>query len=206
MSMRYPVRWPVVFDGEHGGPATALDVSQTGLFVSPPLPFRTRTVTARVQIEISNDPIEMHARIVRSITPVDAITRGLSPGHGLEIVDMSDAHRVQWQRFLTQVERRSAHTVLVGAAPTRLEPITHALADAGYAVSSSADPGTLIRLTDGGAMPDLAVIDDSLLDLGVTGPWLEQMFTARSIRCITIHGEPARARLLVDQLLSILTN
>lgn len=205
VAMRFPVRWPVVLEGEDGGRAEALDVSQTGLFVTPPLPFRSRTLTARIVTDTGSEPIEARARIARSVTPVDAMTRGLTPGHGLEIVDMSDRDRDKWQRFLARVERRSARTVLVGAAPARLELLAHALADAGYAVSSSADPGTLIRLTDSGAMPDLAVIDDSLLEAGVTASWLEQMFTARSVPCLRVRGEPVGVRLEADRLLDIPT-
>jgi hypothetical protein len=48
------------------------------------------------------------------------------------------------------------------------------LADAGYAVAPCADPGSLIRAAERGALPDAAVIDDSLLAQGVAEGWLEQ--------------------------------
>ncbi len=203
IAMRFPVRWPVQVQGAHGGCADALDVSQGGLFVSPPLALGATTVTASIPLDVGDPPIEVRARVARSITPTDAIARGLAPGVGLEIIDMSDGDRVRWQRFLSRVERRSVRTVLVGAAPARLEAITRALTDAGYAVSSSADPGTLIRLADSGPLPDVAVIDDSLLELGVSASWLEQVFTARAVPCITVHGEPLRARMVVDRLLAV---
>jgi hypothetical protein len=160
-------------------------------------------VTAVIPIDVGDPPIEVRARVARSVTPNDALARGLSPGFGLEIIDMSDGDRVRWQRFLSRVERRSVRSVLVGAAPTRLEALSRALADAGYAVASSADPGTLIRMADTGQVPDVAVIDDSLLELGVSATWLEQQFTARGVPCITIHGEPLRARMVVDRLLAV---
>ena len=202
-SVRFPVRWPVQLKGEASGHADALDVSTGGMFVSPPTPLRSSTVTAVIPIDVGDPPIEVRARVARSVTPIDAIARGLSPGYGLEILEMSEGDRVRWQRFLSRVERRSGRSVLVGASPARLEAIARALADAGYAVSSSADPGTLIRLADTGPLPDVAVIDDSLIELGVSSTWLEQMFTTRQVPCITVRGEPLRARMVVDRLLAV---
>jgi hypothetical protein len=116
---------------------------------------------------------------------------------------MSEGDRVRWPRFLARVERRAARTVLVGAAPRRLEAIARALTDAGYAVTSSADAGALVRLADGPQLPDVAVIDDSLLEQGVSAAWLEQMFTQRQVPCITVRGDATRARLVVDRLLAV---
>lgn len=202
-AVRFPVRWPVELRGHDGTYGDVLDVSLGGMFISPQTPLREHMVTAVVPIDVGDPPIELRARVARAVTSADASARGLTAGYGLEIVDMSEGDRVRWGRFLTRVERRSGKSVLVGAAPRRLEQIGRALADAGYAVTSSADPGALVRLADGPTLPDVAVIDESLLDQGVSGAWLEQMFTQRQVPCITIRGEAMRARMVVDRLLAV---
>ncbi len=202
-SVRFPVRWPVELRGPDGTYGDALDVSLNGLFIRPQSPLRDHMVTAVVPIDVGDPPIELRARVARAITSADATTRGLTAGYGLEIVDMSDGDRVRWSRFLARVERRAAKTVLVGAAPRRLEAIARALTDAGYAVSSSADAGALVRMADGPTLPDVAVIDESLLEQGVSAQWLEQMFTQRQVPCITVKGDANRARLVVDRLLAV---
>jgi hypothetical protein len=70
-------------------------------------------------------------------------------------------------------------------------------------VTSSADAGALVRLADGPLLPDVAVIDDSMLEQGVSAAWLEQMFTQRQVPCITVRGDATRARLVVDRLLAV---
>ncbi|HUQ01432.1 MAG TPA: PilZ domain-containing protein [Kofleriaceae bacterium] len=202
-SVRFPVRWPVELRGLDGTCGDALDVSLNGLFISPQVPLRAETVTAVVPIDVGDPPIELTARVARAITTADASVRGLTAGYGLEIIEMSEGDRVRWTRFLARVERRAARTVLVGAAPRRLEAIARALTDAGYAVTSSADAGALVRLADGPQLPDVAVIDDSLLEQGVSAAWLEQMFTQRQVPCITVRGDATRARLVVDRLLAV---
>jgi hypothetical protein len=202
-SVRFPVRWPVELRSSGGTYGDALDVSLGGLFLSSQMPLRDEVVTAVVPIDVGDPPIELQVRVARAITSADATLRGLTAGYGLEIVDMSDGDRVRWTRFLGRVERRAARTVLVGAAPRRLEAIARALTDAGYAVTSSADAGALVRLADGPQLPDVAVIDDSLLEQGVSAAWLEQMFTQRQVPCITVRGDATRARLVVDRLLAV---
>jgi hypothetical protein len=202
-SVRFPVRWPVELRDSDGTYGDVLDVSLGGLFISPQTPLRTHMVTAVVPIDVGDPPIELRARVARAITSADASSRGLIAGYGLEIVDMSEGDRVRWSRFLARVERRSGKTVLVGAAPRRLEAIARTLSDAGYAVTSSADAGALVRLADGPSLPDVAVIDESLLEQGVSAAWLEQMFTQRQVPCITVRGDATRARLVVDRLLAV---
>lgn len=202
-AVRFPVRWPVELRGADGTSADVLDVSLGGMFISPRGPLHDSMVTAVVPVDVGDPPIELRARVARAVSSDDASHRGLAPGYGLEIVDMSEGDRVRWSRFLSRVERRAAKSVLVGAAPRRLEAIARALTDAGYAVTSSADAGALVRLADGPTLPDVAVIDDSLLEQGVSAAWLEQMFTARQVPCITVRGDAARARMVVDGLLAV---
>lgn len=202
-SVRFPVRCPVALRGGDGIEGDVLDVSLGGLFISPRRPLHDPVVTAVVPIDVGDPPIELRARVARAISSADAVKRGLTAGYGLEIVDMSEGDRVRWSRFLSRVERRAGKSVLVGAAPRRLEAIARALTDAGYAVTSSADAGALVRLADGPSLPDVAVIDESLLDQGVSAVWLEQMFTQRQVPCITVRGDAARARTVVDRLLAV---
>jgi hypothetical protein len=109
-SVRFPVRWPVELRGADGTYGDALDVSLGGLFISPLAPLREGMVTAVVPLDVGDPPIELTARVARTISTFDATTRGLTAGYGLEIVDMSEGDRVRWSRFLARVERRSART------------------------------------------------------------------------------------------------
>lgn len=202
-SVRFPVRWPVELRGVHPSHVDALDVSAGGLFLGAPHLVLGAAVAVSVPVDVGDPAIELAARVVRTVSPAMAAARGLSPGAGLTIVEVADGDRVRWTRFLARIERRATRTVLVGASMPRLEAISRALADAGYAVAPCTDPGTLIRLADTGALPDAAVIDTSLLEQGVEAGWLEQMFTARQVPCITVRGEAHRARLVVDRLLAV---
>ena len=154
-------------------------------------------------LDLGDPPIELVARVVRVISTGAAEARGLAPGAGLHIAEVTDGDRVRWTRFLTRIERRTTRTVVVGAALPRLEAITRVLSDAGYAVAPCADPGSLIRAAERGTLPDAAVIDDSLLAQGVAEGWLEQMFSAHQVPCITLKGEVTRARAVVDRLLAV---
>jgi len=202
-SMRFPMRWPVELGGGPARHVDALDVSSGGLFVGAPQLAIGARLAVTIPVDVGDPAIELQARVVRVITTAEAAARGLSPGAGLAVLDLSESDGVRWQRFLARVERRTTRTVLVGASMPRLEAITRALADAGYAVAPCTDPGTLIRLADAGTLPDAAVIDASMLEQGVEAGWLEQMFTARQVPCITVRGEAHRARLVVDRLLAV---
>jgi hypothetical protein len=50
--------------------------------------------------------------------------------------------------------------------------------------------------------PDAAVIDVSLSTLG-PGNWLEHVFTARQVPCVTVRGDGRRTRAVVDRLLQV---
>src|SRR6185436_1949337 len=95
-----------------------------------------------------------------------AASRGLAAGFGIEIRprDLDDATR--FDRFVTRVELRSQCSIVVGAAPERLELLCHELAAAGYTTAGASDPPTLVALAAAAARtPDLVVIDRSLCTL-----------------------------------------
>ena len=202
-AMRFPVRWSVALRNAHPSHVDALDVSLGGLFVCAPGLGVDAVVGVTVPVDVGDPPIELTTRVARVITLGVAEARGLAPGAGLTITAVSDGDRVRWQRFLARIERRTTRTVVVGAALPRLEAITRVLADAGYAVAPCSDPGSLLRAAERASLPDAAVIDDSLLCQGVAEGWLEQMFSAHQVPCITLRGEVARARLVVDRLLAV---
>ena len=129
--------------------------------------------------------------------------RGLAAGYGLVIVDMAELDRRQWIGFLDRVRRRTEKRVLVGASATRLEELTSGLTAAGYTVTAGSDPGVLVRLADlEPRPPDAAVIDVSMSSLG-PGNWLEHVFTARQVPCVTVRGDGKRTRCVVDRLLQV---
>jgi hypothetical protein len=204
-AVRFPVCWPVQLSTPQGGfSADALDVSRAGLFVATTRALSPGDeVTFGVPLDDGDAPMTGRARVVRRLSEADAGPRGLQAGYGLAIVDMAEPDRRQWAGFLDRVRRRTEKRVLVGASPTRLEELTAGLTAAGYTVTAGSDPGVLVRLADlEPRPPDAAVIDVSLSAMG-PGNWLEHVFTARQVPCVTVRGDGKRTRCVVDRLLQV---
>lgn len=139
---------------------------------------------------------------MRHITEADARAGGLSPGYGLKITEMGDADRERWLAFLARIEKRADRRILIGASPARLAELQGCLAAAGYAVTGGTDPGALVQLASGDARPvDAALIDAGWLAPSSSGEWVESLFSARNVPCVTLHGDAKRARAAVDKLL-----
>jgi hypothetical protein len=204
-AVRFPVCWPVQLSTPQGGfSADAMDVSKNGLFVATNRALHAGDeVTFGVPLDDGDAPMTGRARVVRRLSETEAAPRGLLAGYGLAILDMAEPDRRQWSAFLDRVRRRTEKRVLVGASPTRLEELTAGLTAAGYTVTAGSDPGVLVRLADlEPRPPDAAVIDVSLSTLG-PGNWLEHVFTARQVPCVTVRGDGRRTRAVVDRLLQV---
>ena len=205
---RFPVDWPVCLGSNRGAMrANALDVSREGMFVRPQNPL---TLDADMMFSAVLDdgasPISGRAKVVRHISDADARTCGLIAGWGLNIVEMSDDDRQRWNSFLTRVEKRSEKRILIGASPARLAELQAGLAAAGYAVTGGTDAGALVQLASAESRPvDAAMIDGGWLTAGTPAQWVESLFSARNVPCVTIHGaDGRRARATVDKLLSVM--
>lgn len=199
-SMRFPVRWSI---GLGAAPVDALDVSRGGVFVAAAGLAVDRTVHLEVPLDDGGAPLVVDARVARLVTDEQARARGLVAGAGLCFAELPETERIRWARFLARVERRASATVVVGAGLPRLDAIARALTDAGYAVAPCGDPGALLRVAEAATAPDAALIDHTMLDGGVATQWLEQLFSARQVPCVTLRGEVGRARLVVDRLLAV---
>ena len=203
---RLVVEWPVCLGTTRGAiKADALDISTTGMFVRPAVALALGTVlNFSAAVDDGGGPVAGRAKVVRQLTAVDAAAVGLAPGFGLSIVEMSGADEARWQAFIARIERRAALRVLIGASPQRLGELQDALAAAGYAVMGGTDPGALVQLASSDARPvDAVLIDASWLDTGTAAAWIESLFSARCVPCITAVGDPRRARGQVDQLLAV---
>jgi hypothetical protein len=149
-------------------------------------------------------PVAGRARVVRHVTEAEARAAGLQTGYGLQIVEMGAQDRANWLAFLGRVERRADRRVLVGAGAQRLIEIQAELAAAGYAVTGGTDPGALVQLASGEARPvDAALIDAGWLTPQTSPEWVESLFSARNVPCVTLHGDAKRARATVDRLLLV---
>jgi hypothetical protein len=204
---RFPVEWPVCLGSNRGAMrANALDVSLEGMFVRPqnPLALDMDMLFSAV-LDDGSSPISGRAKCVRHVTEADARSCGLVPGWGLNIVEMGDDDRTRWNEFLARVEKRSDKRVLIGAAPARLAELQAGLASAGYAVTGGTDAGALVQLASAESRPvDAAMIDGGWLTPGTPVQWVESLFSARSVPCVTIHGaDGRRARATIDKLLSV---
>lgn len=203
---RFPVEWPVGLGTARGVVrAEALDVSSEGMFVRPLHALTMRSiVNFSAVLDDGEAPIAGRGRVVRHVTDVEARACGLSAGYGLNITEMGDADRARWLAFLARIEKRADRRILIGASPSRLAELQGCLAAAGYAVTGGTDPGALVQLASAEARPvDAALIDAGWLAPNVSGEWVESLFSARNVPCLTMHGDAKRARNAIDKLLSV---
>jgi hypothetical protein len=203
-AVRFPVCWPVqVGLGDDSFHADALDVSERGLFVATP---HDLGVGAEISVAVpmeEGDAVTARARVARLLPAREASPRGLRGGTGLELTDMSDVDRRMWNAFLDRVRRRTERRIVVGALPTRIDDLASALTAAGYSVVTGSDAGVLVRLADLEPRPPDAVVIEA--GLAAQGPdhWLEQVFSARQVPCVTVNGDGRRTRCVVDRLLQV---
>ncbi len=204
-TQRFPVEWPVCIGTIRGAiKGEALDVSATGLFVRPQVALEPGALNFSVVLDDGGAPIAGRARVVRVIGESEAQACGLAQGYGFSIVDMTAYDRERWQAFIGRVERRAEKRVLIGASPARLGELQAALAGAGYAVTGGTDPGALVQLANADARPvDAALIDGNWLGGGASASWVENLFSARDVPCVTVNGDVRRARSAVDRLLQV---
>ncbi len=200
---RFPVEWPVGLGTSRGVVrAEALDLSKDGMFVRP---VHALTLDARVSFSTMLDdgqPVSGRAQVVRHLAEPQARAASMASGYGLKITEMGDDDRARWIAFLARIERRSERRVLVGAAPARLAELQSSLAAVGYAVTGGTDPSALVQLASAEARPvDAALIDVAWLSPTMSAEWVEQLFAARNVPCVTLHGDLKRARAAVDKLL-----
>jgi len=203
---RFPVEWPVCLGTTRGAiRGHALDVSLDGMFVRPVNALALEsTLSFSAVLDDGEAPISGRARVVRHISDATARVAGLLPGYGLQIVETSERDRQRWLAFVARIEKRAEKRVLIGASPARLSELQAALAALGYAVTGGTDPGALVQLARGETRPvDAALIDASWLTPSVSTTWVESLFSARDVPCLTLHGDPRGARQAVDKLLSI---
>ncbi|HEY4244004.1 MAG TPA: PilZ domain-containing protein [Kofleriaceae bacterium] len=205
---RFPVEWPICLGTMRGAVrADALDVSSGGMFVRPMHPLATDTnVNFSAVLDDGAAPVAGRARVVRHVTEADATLAGLAPGYGLHVTEMADIDAARWAHFLARVGRRAEKRVIVGAAPARLSELQGGLSAAGYAVIGGTDPEALVALASADARPvDAALIDAAWLLPGAQASWVESLFSARGVPCVTMRGDARRARLAIDKLLGIAT-
>jgi hypothetical protein len=202
---RYPVEWPVCLGTMRGAVrADALDISYGGMFVRPAHPLTIdSTINFSIVLDDGAQPISGRSKVVRHVTDVEARTCGLVAGYGLHISDMGDLDLGRWMRFLTRIEQRADKRVLIGATPQRLVELQASLAAIGYAVSGGTDPGALVQLAGAERPVDAVLLDGDWLPAGSSTGWIESLFSARKVPCVTLHGDAKRGRSAIDKLLSI---
>jgi hypothetical protein len=203
---RYPVEWPVCLGTMRGAVrADALDVSADGMFVKPLHALALdANLTFTAVLDDGLPPVSGRSRVIRNLSEADARTVGLSPGYGLSIVEMAALDRERWCAFLARIEKRATKRVLIGAAPARLAELQGGLVSAGYAATGGSDPGAIAQLASAEARPvDAALIDAGWLAASGSQSWVESLFSARNVPCVTMHGDARRARMAIDRLLSV---
>jgi hypothetical protein len=203
---RYPVEWPVCLGTMRGAVrGEALDVSRDGMFVRP-LHMLTidSTLNFSVVLDDGGAPISGRARVVRQVHEAEARTCGLAAGYGLSLTEMAPADLDRWTQFLARIEKRAEKRVLVGATPARLTELQASLAAVGYAVTGGTDPGALVQLAGAERPVDAVLIDGGWLTSGTSEAWISSLFSSRNVPCVTIYGDARRARVAIDELLSVI--
>lgn len=202
---RFPVEWPVGLGTSRGVVrAEALDLSRDGMFVRPLHALELGALVNFSSVLDEGEPVAGRARVVRHITEAEAKACGLIAGYGVQIAEMGDDDRERWLGFIGRIEKRAERRVLIGAAPARLAELQAALAAVGYAVTGGTDPGALVQLAATEARPvDAALIDAAWLTPSMSAEWVESLFAARNVPCVTLHGDAKRARAAIDRLLSV---
>jgi hypothetical protein len=128
----------------------------------------------------------------------------MEPGYGLRITDMAAVDLGRWVAFLTRIEKRAEKRVLIGATPARLAELQMALAALGYAVTGGTDPGALVQLARAENPVDAVLIDGTWLTPGGSSlTFIEGLFTARNVPCVTMHGDARRGRIEIDKVLTV---
>ncbi|CAN5731823.1 hypothetical protein BH11MYX3_BH11MYX3_41350 [soil metagenome] len=204
---RFPVEWPMGLGTTRGVVrADALDVSRDGMFVRPLHALTLNSlITFSAMLDDGEPAAAGRARVIRHIGETEARAGGLAAGYGLNITEMSEVDRERWSEFIARVERRAQRRILIGASPARLVEIQACLAAAGYAVTGGTDPGALVQLASAEARPvDAALIDAGWLAPSRSGEWVESLFSARNVPCVTLHGDAKRARVAVDKLFELM--
>ncbi len=206
-AVRFPVRWPVhiVLPNQQGLDLAALDVSTMGMFVSTLDRLPAGALEFFMPTERGGTPIHGRVRAVREVPWKMACARGLHSGFGMEIVDFTRADDNRYAEFISRIGRRVQRRVLVGASADRTEELVSGLMAAGYTVTGTSDPNTIIKIAECEPRPpDAALIDGSLQLLPETAHRIERLFALREVPMVHIAGEPAyRARAVVDGLLAV---
>lgn len=202
---RFVVEWPVCLGTIRGAiRAEALDISRDGMFVRPVHPLALdSTLNFSAVLDEGGSPISGRARVVRHLREAEARSCGLAPGYGLQITEMADSDHERWARFLSRIEKRADKRVLIGAAAARLAELQAALAALGYAVTGGTDPGALVQLASADRPVDAVLMDGGWLAPGTSISWIESLFSARNVPCVTMHGDARRGRAAIDKLLAI---
>ncbi len=202
---RYPIEWPVCLGTIRGAVrGDGLDVSTDGMFVRSAHPLTIdSTVSFSVVLDDGAGPISGRAKVIRHTTDDEARACGLVAGYGVHIAEMNEVDRARWLRFLARIEIRADKRVLVGATASRLVELQTGLAAIGYTVSGGTDPGALVQLAGSGRAVDAVLLDGEWLAPGISTAWIESLFSARKVPCVTVHGDVRRGRSVIDKLLAI---
>jgi hypothetical protein len=203
---RFPVDWPVCIGTERGAiKAEALDISVGGMFVQPAFPLQPEvTLGFSVVLDDDSAPVGGRARVVRHIGDSLAHSCGIQAGYGLSILEMQETDRLRWLAFLARVERRADKRVLIGASPSRLLELQAVLEACGYAVTGGTDPGALVQLARASDRPvDVVLLDAGWLPSDASASWVESLFSARDVPCVTLQGDSRRARMAIDRILEV---
>lgn len=204
-SRRSAVVWPIMLATSRGSiRAELLDLSELGLFVAPLRELELEgNVGFSLVLEDQVTSVSGRAQVVRRAAP-DGKERGARAGYGLECTELAGGHRPVWERFVARIRRRAGRRVLLGAPSARFDELANALVAAGYAVHGSVEPASVAQLAEAERRPpDAAVLDAEWMAAGGAPSWLEEVFTARGIRCVTSGADPRRAYIEVDRVLGV---
>ena len=206
-SVRFPVRWPIRFilPDKRGVDLSALDVSDSGLFVATHERLPAGNLDFYMPTEQGGAPIQGRARVVREVPWKMAAAQGLSSGFGMQITSLKEGPINLFANFVERVRRRTRRKVLVGASAERADELVAGLASAGYEVTGTSDVNALLQHAECDPRPPDATIIDSSMGLSTEiSDKLYSLMSAKAVPLVNIGGEaPERARAVIDNLLQV---
>lgn len=202
---RFAISWPMAIKNDgHRFNASALDISEHGLFVSTTTLLRSTNLLFGLPLDRPGESVRGRAKVARKVSEHMARTRGLSLGYGLEIEEFHVQDHEAYGEFLQRVKSRSQRHVLVAGEGERTVALADCLRSAGYAVSKAASVEIMMHRTQFESnAPDLALMDSGSLSVDSQRAF-RSAFRDNDVPLV-LAGDlaPHMAREQVDQMVEI---
>jgi hypothetical protein len=203
---RFAISWPlaVMSDG-HRFNASALDISEHGLFLATDTLLRSDNLLFGLPLDRAGESVRGKAIVARKVSDQMARSRGLNLGYGLEIESFHVQDQDEYAAFLQRVRNRSQKHIIVAGEGAHTVALADCFRSAGYAVSRAASVDMMMkhRTQFESNAPDLAMMDGGSLSV-VAQREFHSAFREQAVPMLLAGDQsPHLARARVDQMVEI---